>query len=353
MGRSREDDDDEDTLNLSDEPEGEEEEGGEEEGEEEEESEEDPDDPDSEEGEEGDDDGDPEDRGDDEGEDPDAEEEEPDPELLRRVARGGKAGSVPHARFNEVNEERKRLLAILEKQQQGGGAAAPKKGEEEPAFDLKAKIKERNKLLLEGKEDEAAELDAEILTHQQKVATASARAEAAQAREAERLDEVAEAAIAEYPFLNPQSKKHNAEALEEVQAMRDLYIRKGDKPHVALQKAVERVCPRYEEEREERGGKRDRDDGGGKPKQKGKDGESEGDGKKPKKDVKSLLRRAAAAARTPPNTRDAGAGNRERNAADVDPADMDDDEYDALPESEKRRMRGDVVKSVEKRRGAR
>ena len=78
-----------------------------------------------------------------------------DEETLRDI---GGTGTVPLGRLNEVLEQNRQLTERLIALSGGNQPAAPET-HAAPAFDLKAKIKERNAKLLEGDEDAAATLD--------------------------------------------------------------------------------------------------------------------------------------------------------------------------------------------------
>lgn len=235
---------------------------------EEEEEEEDEDEPDDEPDE---DDGD-EDRGDevdpsavDEGEPAaDEPEEEPDLELLAELAGEGKAKMVPHARFNEVNEtlkheraERLRLEEELARARGQQPAAQVDKPEPKPEeYDFAEAEDRYMDALLDGDKAAAAAIRNEIRAAEQRRFAEQSALTAKQAadeelrrRDAEEEQAVAgkvlAAALAKYPFLDHESDAADHDAIEDVIARRDLYMRQGMPFAKALAAAVEKVGPRY------------------------------------------------------------------------------------------------------------
>lgn len=312
----------------------------------EEEEEEEEEDPDDEPGDE-----DEEDRGDDvdpslaDDDEPDAakdddqeEEEELDPEALAELAGdGGKAKMVPHARFNEVNEtlkqERAARLQLEEELARTKGQvpdpAVKKVDEAAKPYDFDAAEDRYMDALLDGDKDKAKEIRAEIRSEEKKHYTEQTAQTAQQAADAEikRRDAVSEqaetqkvltAAITKYPFLNHQGEEADADAIEEVVALRDLYQKKGMPLSKALATAVEKVAPRYapQDESEE-----------AKP------------AKKPAATEAQIKRNLERESRIPAAM--PGVGERGK---EVDYAGMSEEEFDALSEQDKRKARGDFVK---------
>jgi hypothetical protein len=202
-------------------------------------------------------------RGDDldEGEEEEGEEaegEESDADALRRVA-GEDDEMVTRKRLNKVIDERNRFAEALAKVPDAlaaaaRGPAAPVKEEPKlPEFDLAAKVREKNKKLLEGDEDAAATIELEIETHRQALADARAQHNADKQLdaklEARELESILVDAFEQFPFLSDANKKlFNEDALDEVCALRDVYMGKGHTKPQALEKAILKVCPRYAKE---------------------------------------------------------------------------------------------------------
>ncbi len=269
---------------------------------------------------------------------PDAEGEggdETDPEFLASLAddEGGKTPkTVPYARLAEVTAQNQQLMQVLEAVASGripasqATAGQEPSEEETPAFDLKAKVRERNSALLEGDEDKAAEIDMEIEEHRNNTIRAAARKEALSDFQAAQQKTATERVVAEafekYTFLDDGSEDFNPEALDEVMMYRNHYMSKGDDLPEALAKAVGKVCPQYA----------------------GGDNSGEGAPKTNVRDAKKVLRNARAARAQPPQTAKAGTANRETiDVGKLDFENMDEDKFDALPEDVKAKARGDAV----------
>lgn len=261
---------------------------------------------------------------------------EADEEALRAVAGRGAPGNVPYARFAEVVDQNKQMLALLQQvtAAQGGGAAATKT-DDAPVFDLKAKLRAQNTALMEGDEETALTLALEIEDHRLSRATSTAEANAiarvTELNEKSAVDTVIEQGFAKYPFLTEANKDvYNPEALEEVMMWRNHLLAQGVPMSVALSRALDKVGPRYTEEEEV---------------------EQPVVRKPAAKPQLSLVQRRKAEAvrrnvgverRTPGSIAQAGAAHRERlDVTQLNVADMTDEEYAALPEAAKAKLRGD------------
>lgn len=263
-----------------------------------------------------------------------------DPDVLDELA-GGKSRTVPIGRLNEALEQNKQLLAILQNltpaERNAVAAAAAPAEAAKPAFDLSAKLKERNSKLADGDEDGALALDLEIEEYRLDTATTRAQAHAikavTEANEANSVNAVIEKAFTEYPFL-----EEDTETLDEVMMYRDHYFRKGVTLSVALSQAVAKVCPAKAKELGY-----EVDDG------------SAGTVAKPAKVLPKVLsladrRKANAVARNlkveqqqPPRVNAQGTPNKASpNADTIDWANITDAEFDALPAEVKAKARGDA-----------
>ena len=273
--------------------------------------------------------------------DPDADEDpDLDAEALAELAEGGKSKVVPHSRFHEVNEslkrEREERLRLEEENARLKGAA-PKPEEQKPekpaTYDFDAAEDRYMAAILDGDADKAKEIRREIRAEELKLFESKAGQDAKkaaeeelqkrdQSAETERLQKVLNDVLTKYPFLNNDSEEANQDAIEDVIARRDYYLRKGMSPSKAVAAAVEKVAPRYAPE-----AKDDGDDGKDKPV---KD--------KPNLSKEKIERNVERQKQIPAVM--PGVGERGK---DVDYADLSEDEFDALPESEKRKARGDFV----------
>lgn len=238
---------------------------------------------------------------------------------------------IPRARFNEVNEQRKEAQRQLEQAQaeierlRAGSAPshAPAPGRVAPAapqFDEDAAEEAYGEALLEGDPKKAAAIRREINAHIRASAAAEAqsigRAEAVMAE----LDRVTQAALQEHPWLDTPAGE---EALEMIVAVRDRKIAGGVPAHQALAQAVAAIAPKF-----------------------APDGASPGQGS-PAAGVpadtrtRQALARGAAAANNQPPALQAGIGNRTSSSGPVNVEDLTEEQFAALSEAERAKLRGD------------
>ncbi len=263
--------------------------------------------------------------GDEEG---DGEEEEADEDLEALAAEADTPDTVPYSRFKEVNDRLKALEA--------GQPAKGEDGSDIPAFDMAAKLKEKNEALLEGDVDKATAIDLEVAKHQQLVADARADARAQKNRQEESIQKVVRQVQKKYPQLDDSkgNKAFSAETLAEVVALRNGYIAGGMPVQSALMKAADRLLGK-----------------GGKPAAKQEDPKGK-DGKKKLSDQEKLRRilRAKRAGQQPASpTGKRGDGNRTSKAVDwasIKVEDLSDAQLTELERTNPKllaRLQGDVV----------
>lgn len=267
---------------------------------------------------------------------PDAD-EELDADDLAELAGEGKSKSVPHSRFNEVNEqlktERAERLRLEEELARARGAGKPQDKPADPpadapaAFDFDAAEERFAAALYEGDQAAAKQIRAEIRQAEraefERMAEDRAEKrlqERMQQQEQEslktRVETAAIDAVTKYPFLNSDADEANAEAIEEVVALRDYYVNRGTPLDQAIAKAADKVGKRYATEQPA---------GDGKP-----------DPVKPS--AEQLARNLERSNRIPP--RGVGAGERSQK---MDYEALTEEQFDALPDAEKRKARGDFV----------
>lgn len=266
---------------------------------------------------------------DEEGEE-DEEEEDADADALDDIANPG--GRIPLARLNQVLEQNRALTEMVLQLTGQGGKGATKDGDAAPAFDLKAKIKERNALLLEGKEDEASTIDLEIEEHR----TRTAQTQAFQTVQAGLQQQATNAAIAQvqkdYPVLNDKSRKFDQDTLDEVVALRNVYIARGEPMASAIAKAAKRICGRTSLSR-------DRDGERGERRGKKRDGERRNPEELTPRERRVQMMRAR---RQPGALHKAGASSRQMGAPGGGSGDnLSEREVRQMSDREKREARGD------------
>lgn len=247
---------------------------------------------------------------------------------------------IPKSRFVQVNEERKaaiarnaELEAELERLRSGQASAAPASAPAAapaPAaeFDEDAQEEAYGAALMEGDTRKAAAIRRAINAHVREQAAADARREVEQQRQQDQQRATADALAAEsqatlqaFPYLNTEEGK---EALLLIVEARDGKIARGMAPLDALRAAVKAIAPKFA---------------------------PAGQGDTPSKDLpqaetKTDLRQAAAVERgakasmAQPAALTGGVGER-AEAGRINVADLTDEQFNKLPDAEKRRLRGD------------
>ncbi|MFZ2981874.1 MAG: hypothetical protein WA085_12645 [Sphingobium sp.] len=237
-------------------------------------------------------------------------------------------GMIPKARFDEVNNAKKTaeqreagLLAELEQLRNGvvkseaaaePAAAAPGVADLEDAY---------TDALMDGDRDKARELRMQINAIIRDSAVHEIDQRNTQATESQSITVAALAVIDEYPQFDDTGEHANPEAIAEMVELRDFYITsKGMKPAEAITKAAEKVAKLF---------------GLVAPTAAEPDAEPAVDER-----TKASIKRGAAVAATQPNTSAVGVGSRE-DGAKANIQTMSEEQFEALPDAEKRRMRGD------------
>ncbi|MGJ3704643.1 hypothetical protein [Variovorax sp. AFSI2.2] len=255
-------------------------------------------------------------------------------------------GQIPKSRFNEVNERRKaeKLRAdelAAENARLKAAAAAPAAATPTPApapaaapavpsFDINAQERAYTEALLDGDTDKALKIRGEINDHilatAEQRASVRVRGELSQAQQATALEEASDQAIADFPYLNTAE---GATALRIIVATRDAYIADGMKPHLALKKAASEVAPRFAPA----------------------PATAAAPGVPPSRELPTAtppidtrtadaLKRGAADSNLQPPAIVNGIGNRATQGR-IDVTTMTEAQFEALPEAEKKKLRGD------------
>lgn len=246
---------------------------------------------------------------------------------------------IPKSRFDEqVGKERdareaaERRAAELERQ------LLERQQQEKQSADVEAaeaKIgemeKEYNKLLLDGEADKASELMSKIRKAERQIATLEAEQRTAQRTtqilESERVELAIAQAESEYPQLNPESDQFDEQIVNFVLAEQQRLIKtQGLAPSKALGKAAESVMKRFAPQEQAAPQK-------GLAKAAAEDRKAE--------QVKKNL---AASKAQPASMKDSGMDSDKAGATGLpDPTKMTTEEWAALPEATKARLRGDVL----------
>lgn len=165
-------------------------------------------------------------------------------------------GTIPRARFNEVNEELKSLrekLAAMEAKDFSDDSPAVAQPQLSEVEILESKLDELHEkadsLLLEGEVEERRAVLKEIRKIDRQLAKAEVMAEVEQRsdqhRVQESMDEVAAKAYVAFPFLDIESDKCDMDAVNSVKTRRNELIAEGKPPAEALQKAVDEKGPKF------------------------------------------------------------------------------------------------------------
>ena len=243
-------------------------------------------------------------------------------------------GKIPKSRLDEVinqretiKSERDALKEQLAEAQRQLQASKPTDGQTAttptaaPSVELKALRTQYREALMDGDIDKAEALDdlidAEVLR------VAEDRFEQRQASRASQtaLQTASAQAVADFPYLETPDGQ---EAVELIIMARDRRIANGMNASQALREAVATIGPRFQPDSEQ-----------GTP--------QHGLISTPKptdtRIANALVRGAADSNQQPPSIQ-AGVGNR-ATAARVDVSKMSEEQFDSLPEAEKKRLRGD------------
>jgi hypothetical protein len=258
-----------------------------------------------------------------------------DAEFLEALAGEEKPKMIPHARFNEVNEESKErarriqeLELALARMEGKAEASAPKPEKKDDAkadaYDFDAAEDLYSAAILDGDPSKAKAIRAEIRKHEQADFEARAEALADKRYDTRRAEDEAKRTKLEfelelskayqaYPFLDGSSAEPNAAAIEETMVWTQYFLNKGKTSAEALSAAVAKVGPAHA------------------PKESVQAAKTEA----PKVDVKLGMDRAGKIPAKPE-----GIGER---ASTVDVSKMSAKDIKALPSDVEARLAGDVV----------
>lgn len=242
------------------------------------------------------------------------------------------ARMIPKSRFDEVNnakklaeQENQRLLNEIEALRKGGEPAAEVPAVAEPAPEIADLERQKYAAMMEGDEEKVVELGMKInniiRAESKREALNEIKHDNAQATTAQAVSTAANAVIGKYPAFDDSHADANQEAIEELVELRDFYIAaKGMTPAEAIIKAGDKVAKLFGLA----------------------DATATPAVTTPAVDPRTVIaiKRGAAITEAQPSTAAVGVGTR-LDGGSVNIADMTEDQFDALPEAEKRRARGD------------
>ncbi|WP_018609507.1 hypothetical protein [Uliginosibacterium gangwonense] len=262
-------------------------------------------------------------------------------EDLPRDEKGQFAPRIPKARFDEaVGKEREARVAAERRAAEAEKRLAAREqavAQVAETSELESRVDSMEtqyaKLLLDGKDEDAAKLRREIRTLERQIATTEATQRAnqqiSQTLEVERVQAAVAKLEAEYPTLNPSSEQYDNDLCDMILSYQNLLVtRDGLPPSAALVTAAEKflkqkAAPAKEEP------------------QKGLSAAQVTDDRK-KAQVKKNIDTAA---KQPPSTHEVGLDSDKAGATSATPdaTKMSAEEFAALPEATKARMRGDYI----------
>ena len=276
--------------------------------------------------------------------DDDSEEEEIDPDDLKDLAgEGGNSGFIPKGRFDEVNNrakealeaarvEREARLRLEEELARERGSrkpeGEPEPKEAEPEFDLKAARKAMREALYEGNDELYEQLQEQVDAAQEaklaRLAEERAEARYQQRMQAEierqeqaeiaRINDAAAKAAETYDWLDADSADYDKRAVARAIAYRNLYIDEGVDKAEAILRAAEDVNAEIN------------------------GGQASAGERKTTLTTSQIEKNLKREKQIPP--RAAGIGERSQK---IDFTKLTEDEFDSLPEAEKKKARGDYV----------
>lgn len=258
-----------------------------------------------------------------------ASDEESDEESEEEVDDKQVSNYVSKDRFNAVNERMKLAEEALRERERELEAEAPAAA---PSFDFDAKEVEYMELVTDGEFEKAktirqeiraaerAELEAEVAASSTN-ATARVGEQIAFTNKIEELNE-------EFDHFNPQNEAYDQVLVDEAVDRRDLFIARGMSMADALDKAAREVAKLYDlpsnfEAQADAELARM---------------EGEDKAKAPAARKVDVKKKVAQAAKQPPVMGEGSAQEEQKSATS-----MTDAEFEALPESTKARMRGDII----------
>lgn len=254
-----------------------------------------------------------------------------DPEAADPAEGGEKkpAGSIPKARFDEVNEARKSAQAALDaanaeiaalKADKPATQAAPAVvTPAAPDFDEDAQEEAYIEAMLDGNTEKAKAIRKEINAALRNSSVAQFESNRLQQEVATTMQAESSQALTDYPYLDTPDGEL---ALNLIVQTKNESIRKGIPPHLALRQAVAAIAPRFVP------------DGQTPPREL-----TDAKGAVDTRAQDAVKRGAADSLRQPPSVQ-TGIGNRAQPAR-VDVAELDDEQFDNLSTAEKKRLRGD------------
>jgi hypothetical protein len=276
-------------------------------------------------------------------EEPKAEEETPPAEEDKaRDEKGRFEAKIPKARFDaviskerEAREAAERRADELERQLKAGEQAVVRTQEVEAIEANISALEEKHAdLLLDGKSKEAAAVMKEIRHAERQIARAEADAMAnqriSQTMEAQKFDTVVARIEADHPQLNPESELYDADLVELVLSKQQSLMRtQGMSPSQAMDKASKDVAERFLKVEE--------------PAKEDAKGLAAAKAVEDRK-AQQLSKNLDTMKKQPASMKESGIdSDKAGQTSQLDVMSMSREDFDALPETTKAKLRGDYV----------
>ena len=238
--------------------------------------------------------------------------------------KGKKQPMIPKSRLDEVLAKNKVLEQERDEARAAAAANAPKPDKDAKEFDFKAQEKLYMQAVRDGEDDKALEIRDAIRAAERAELTTATRADTVEVDDQTAMARAAAAIEENFPQFVKGHADFNEEATNKVIAMRNALIASGSSMVGALNEAVEFVVNKY---------------GFDKPLEEAKkDDKVVNLDDKRKKDIQ---KKVDLQKKQPPDMD--GEGERSRSQAEIDLDEMSEEEFNALPETTKKRMRGDLI----------
>lgn len=227
---------------------------------------------------------------------------------------------VPKSRLDSVLAKNRELAEELARTKAANKVEPKADDGKTAAFDFDAKEIEYQNAVLEGEATKAAQIRREIKAAERAEILAEVQvkgSETSTKQQSERAILEATASIErEFPMLNSTSKEYNEDAANEMIAIYAGHVSQGKEPIDALNKALETVVKLYDL--------------------------TAPDEKPAAKKDTGVRDKLVAAKKQPPKQPAKQEGAKDDDGG-IDVANMSEEEFDALPESVRARLRGDVI----------
>ena len=236
-----------------------------------------------------------------------------------------KGSGIPRARFNEINDRRKALEAeneALRAQIAGQGAQSPAAApaHQHQQFNIAEAEEQYTQLMLDGDAKAASTLRMQINQALHEQAYARFAQESSAQQEQTKMTATVGQLLEQYPWLDTADGQ---EALDAIEGAVFIRMQRGMSREQATVESVNLIAPRFAP--------------AGSPSRAGRDGGANVDIR-----VQRANERGAADSMLQPATLQAGMGNRAMPQK-IDASKLSDDEYMALPEAERKKLRGDLI----------